>query len=392
MNNEGFRLTTKGVKNTKMKKEFVMKKVLVTGSMGFVGRNLCAVLRSREDVELYEYDLNSKPEDLDSALGKVDFIIHLAGVNRPEDPGEFESGNTGSIDEICAKLKVIGRSPKIVLSSSIQAELDNAYGISKRRAEEVLQEFAKNTGAECVVYRFKNLFGKWCRPNYNSVTATFCHNIANDLPIQISDPAHEIDLTHIDDVVEAFISELKSVSPGFRFAEPLASTCITLGELAAKIRSFREMRISLVLPNFSNEFERTLYGTYLTYLNEKEFEYGLDIKSDQRGSLGEFLKSPFMGQIFVSRTQSGITRGDHYHHTKTEKFLVLEGEAVIRFRHIDGDEILEYPVSGEKYQVVDIPPGYTHSIENVGKGVLVTLFWASEMFDPEKPDTYFEKV
>ena len=367
-------------------------KILVTGSRGFVGRNLCAVLRQREDIELYEYDMNSKPEDLDSALGKVDCIIHLAGVNRPKDPDEFEVGNARSIDVICVKLKAIGRTPKIVLSSSIQAELDNPYGVSKRRAEEVLQEFAKNANAECVAYRFKNLFGKWCRPNYNSVTATFCHNIANDLPIQISDPANEIDLTHIDDVVKAFINETKPGAPGFRFAEPLASTRITLGELAAKIRSFCDMRTSLALPDFSNEFERALCGTYLTYLNEKEFDYSLDKKSDERGSLAEFLKSPSMGQIFVSRTRPGITRGDHYHHTKTEKFLVLEGEAVIRFRHIEGSEILEYPVSGDKYQVVDIPPGYTHSIENVGKGVLVTLFWASEMFDSEKPDTYYCKV
>jgi UDP-2-acetamido-2,6-beta-L-arabino-hexul-4-ose reductase len=369
-----------------------MKKVLVTGSEGFVGRNLCSVLRRYEDVELYEYDVNNKPEDLDSALGKIDCIIHLAGVNRPEDPDEFETGNVGFVDEICDKLRKLERAPKIVLSSSIQAELDNPYGISKRRAEDVLQRFAEDAGAECVVYRFKNLFGKWCRPNYNSVTATFCHNIANDLPIQISDPAHEIELTYIDDVVEAFVNEMESGTPGFRFAEPLASTCITLGELAAKIRSFRDMRTSLVLTDFSNDFERALYGTYLTYLNEKEFEYGLDIKTDQRGSLAEFLKSPFMGQIFVSRTKPGITRGDHYHHTKTEKFLVLEGEAVIRFRHIESDQVLEYRVRGRDYRVVDIPPGYTHSIENVGEDELVTLFWASEIFDPDRPDTYFEKV
>jgi len=373
-------------------KGFAMKRVLVTGSKGFVGKNLCAVLRRCEDVELYEYEVNSKPEDLDSALEKIDCIIHLAGVNRPEDPKEFETGNTGSLKEICSKLQELGRAPKIILSSSIQAELDNPYGVSKRLAEEVLQRFSTDTRAECIVYRFKNLFGKWCKPNYNSVTATFCHNIANDLPIQISDPSNEIELTHIDDVVEAFIAELESVSPGFRFAEPLAATRITLGELAAKIRSFRDMRTSLVLPDFSNDFERALYGTYLSYLNEKEFEYGLEKRSDQRGSLAEFLKSPSMGQIFVSRTKPGITRGDHYHHTKTEKFLVLQGEAVVRFRHIEGDEILEYPVSGENYQVVDIPPGYTHSIENIGKGVLVTLFWASEMFDVDRPDTYFEKV
>ena len=371
-----------------------MKRVLVTGSKGFVGRNLCVVLRQRKNVELYEYDLDNRPEELNGALEIIDCIIHLAGVNRPKSQDEFETGNTCPIDEICVKLKSIGRSPKIVMSSSIQAELNNPYGISKRRAEEVLQRFAESAGAECVVYRFKNLFGKWCRPNYNSVTATFCHNIANNLPIQISNPVHEIDLTHVDDVVEAFISELESVSPGFRFAQPLPSKCISLGELAEKIRSFRYMRTSLVLPYFSNDFERVLYGTYLSHLNEKEFEYGLDKRSDQRGSLAEFLKSSSMGQIFVSRTKPGITRGNHYHHTKAEKFLVLEGEALIRFRHIQPEvsEVIEYRVTGKDFKVLDIPPGYTHSIENVGKGVLVTLFWASEIFDLEKPDTYYEKV
>ena len=369
-----------------------MKRVLVTGSKGFVGRNLCSVLRRREDIELYKFDIDNNPAELDVALQQVDCIIHLAGVNRPEDPKEFETGNAGSLKEICSKLQEVGRAPKIILSSSIQAELDNPYGVSKRRAEEVLQRFAENTCAECVVYRFKNLFGKWCRPNYNSVTATFCHNIANDLPIRISDPSNEIELTHIDDVVEAFVIEMESGIPGFRFAEPLAATRITLGELAAKIGSFREMRTSLVLPDFSNDFERALYGTYLAYLNEKEFEYGLEKRSDQRGSLAEFLKSSSMGQIFVSRTKPGITRGDHYHHTKTEKFLVLQGTAVIRFRHIDSDQVLEYKVQGEDYRVLDIPPGYTHSIENVGEDELVTLFWASEMFDPDRPDTCFEKV
>ena len=350
------------------------------------------MLRRREDVELYEYEVNSQPEDLDSALEKIDCIIHLAGVNRPEDPKEFETGNAGSLKEICSKLQEVGRAPKIVLSSSIQAELDNPYGVSKRLAEEELQRFSADTGAECVVYRFKNLFGKWCRPNYNSVTATFCHNIANDLPIQISDPSNEIELTHIDDVVEAFTAELSSSSPGFSFAQPLPSKQISLGVLAEKIKLFREMRTSLSLPDFEDAFERALYGTYLSYLDTRDFEYGLKKRSDHRGSLAEFLKSQSMGQIFVSRTKPGIIRGDHYHHTKTEKFLVLQGTAVIRFRHIEGDEILEYPVSGEKYQVVDIPPGYTHSIENVGTGVLVTLFWASEIFDPDRPDTYFEKV
>lgn len=369
-----------------------MKKILVTGARGFVGRNLCAVLKQDEKIEIHAYDVDSPLETLSAALKRVDCIFHLAGVNRPDDPKEFETGNVGSIKEICDRLKALGRTPKIVLSSSIQADLDNSYGKSKRHAELALQQFAETTGGAGVVYRFKNLFGKWCRPNYNSVTATFCHNIANDLPIQISDPTHEIDLTHIDAVVQAFMDELDTKKTGFVFAEPLPSFRISLRDLAARIRAYKEMRTGLVLPDFSSEFEKSLYGTYLSYLDKNDFLYGLDIKSDQRGSLAEFIKSSTMGQIFVSRTNPGVIRGDHYHHTKTEKFLVLEGKGIIRFRHIESNEIMEYPVSGEKYQVLDIPPGYTHSIENTGETILVTLFWASEMFVPEKPDTYYEKV
>lgn len=374
------------------KKGFIMKRVLVTGSNGFIGKNLCAVLRQCEDVDLYEYDVHSKPEDLDVSLGKIDCIIHLAGVNRSKNQDEFEIGNVGSIDEICTKLKAIGRAPKIVLSSSIQADLDTPYGVSKRRAEKVLEGFAEDAGAECVVYRFTNLFGKWCKPNYNSVTATFCYNIANDLPIQISDPSNEIELTHIDDVVKAFIAELNSSLSGFRFARSLESVRISLGELAEKIQFFKKMPTSFRLPVLDNSFYRSLYGTYLSYLDIQDFEYGLKKRSDHRGSLAEFLKSSFMGQIFVSRTKPGITRGDHYHHTKTEKFLVLQGTAIIRFRHIEDNQIMEYKVQGEDYRVLDIPPGYTHSIENIGTDVLVTLFWASEIFDSDKPDTYYEKV
>jgi len=369
-----------------------MKHVLVTGSDGFVGKNVCAVLRADDDIELFEYDLNNSNEDLDRAVVLSDYIIHLAGVNRPKNPEEFVTGNTGSIDSICRKLIAAERAPKLMLSSSIQAELDNPYGRSKQHAEEALKQFAEDSGAECVVFRFRNLFGKWCRPNDTPVTATFCHNIANDLPIQISDPAHEIELTHIDDVIAAFVAELAPTQGGYRVAPPLPSRRISLGELADKIQAFRKMRNSLELPNFQDTFDRALYGTYLTHLNTHDFGYGLEIKSDPRGSLAEFLKSPEMGQIFVSRTKPGITRGDHYHHTKTEKFLVLQGAAIIRFRHIDGGQIIEYQVRGEDYRVLDIPPGYTHSIENVGQEELVTLFWANEPFDPENTDTFFEKV
>lgn len=369
-----------------------MKTVLVTGARGFVGRNLCAALIKNDGVQLIAMDIDHSPDELDSAIAKAEVIFHLAGVNRPMHQEEFETGNAGTVKELCQKLKQSGRRPKIVLSSSIQADLDNPYGVSKRHAEKILETFAADTDVPCVVYRLKNLFGKWCRPNYNSVTATFCHNIAQGIPIQISDPDNEVDLTYIDYVVEAFVCELEAIEPGFRFADPLPSTTISLGKLADKLYAFKAMRTSLVLPDFSNSFDHALYGTYLSYLDESSFDYPLDIKSDPRGSLAEFIKSPTMGQIFVSHTKPGVTRGDHYHHTKTEKFLVLQGTAVIRFRHIENDHVISYTVKGQEYRVLDIPPGYTHSIENIGEDEVVTLFWASEPFNPDYPDTYFEAV
>lgn len=368
-------------------------RILVTGAKGFVGRNLSSALRTRKDVELFEYDVDSTPADLESALASADVVVHLAGINRPKSVEEFQTGNAGFTEEICEELVKRNRSPKIILSSSVQAELDNPYGASKREAEEVIRRYCERTGAEGVVHRFKNLFGKWCRPNYNSVTATFCHNIAHGLPIQISDPAKEIDLTYIDDVVEAILAEIDVPShPGFRFADALSLRRVSLGDLAALIQSFRESRSTLLVPNFGDEFVKRLYATYLSYLDGNDFAYGLDIKSDNRGCLAEFVKSASTGQIFVSRTKPGITRGNHYHNTKTEKFFVVEGKGIIRFRRIGSDEVIEHPVSGDEFRVVDIPPGYTHSIENVGDTEMVTLFWSCEMFDPEHPETYFEPV
>ncbi|WP_242392097.1 polysaccharide biosynthesis C-terminal domain-containing protein [Anaeromyxobacter oryzisoli] len=367
--------------------------VLVTGAAGFLGKNLVAALGARKDVELVEVDVGTPAGVLDAALDKADVVFHLAGVNRPEKVEEFATGNAGLTEELCAALERKGRRPKLVLSSSIQAERDNPYGQSKRAAELVLQRFGDRTGAEAVVYRLKNLFGKWCRPNYNSVTATFCHNLAHDLPIRISDPAAVVDLTYVDDVVQAFLGELDPPPrPGFRFAEPLASHEVSLGELAETISGFRAHRKTLRLPDYSSPFVRALYATYLSYVEPGEHGYQLDIKADARGSLAEFIKSPHFGQIFISRTKPGITRGNHYHHTKTEKFLVVQGEGLIRLRQINGTDVVEFPVRGEDYRVVDIPPGYTHSIENVGAGEMVTLFWSSEVFDPARADTIFDPV
>jgi UDP-2-acetamido-2,6-beta-L-arabino-hexul-4-ose reductase len=252
-----------------------------------------------------------------------------------------------------------------------------------------LTEWSAKTGGRVVILRLKNVFGKWCRPNYNSVTATFCHNIAHDLPIVISDPNRELELVYIDDVVAAFMGCLDdAIASGYEQRDVKPSYRITLSELAGKIRSFRESRRSLVLPSLEDEFTRRLYATYVSYLDGGEFAYCLEQKTDPRGMLAEFMKSAQFGQIFVSRTKPGITRGNHYHHTKTEKFLVVEGEAVIRFRHVGGGDVIEHHVNGRKFKVVDIPPGYAHSIENVGIGELVTLFWASEIFDQTKLDTY----
>lgn len=366
--------------------------VLVTGARGFVGRNLCTVLRRLEFIELEEFDIANSASDLKRALSRCEVVFHLAGVNRPQRIEEFHLGNTDFTKEICSILSELGRAPKIVFSSSIQAEFDNPYGVSKRRAEEALQGFAEAAGAECVVYRLKNLFGKWCQPNYNSVTATFCHNIAHGLPIQVDDPGKKLELTYIDDVIEAWRSELQMGPPGFRFAALLPGEWVTLGQLAEQIASFRDMRSSLKWPDFSGTFQRALYATYLSYLDGEDFAYRLEMKSDQRGTLAEMMKSPAMGQIFISRTQPGVTRGNHYHHTKAEKFMVVQGTGVIRFRHLDSEEVKEYPVQGWEYRIIDIPPGYTHSIENVGQEDLVTLFWASEIFDPQRPDTFFEPV
>ncbi|HUS11698.1 MAG TPA: NAD-dependent epimerase/dehydratase family protein [Pyrinomonadaceae bacterium] len=369
-------------------------KILVTGALGFIGKHLVEALKRREGLDVFAMDRSWSDVQLDDALKGVHFIFHIAGVNRPPTSDEFAKGNAGFTEEICRKLVRLGRNPTMVLTSSIQAELDNPYGQSKKAAEHAVAAYSKETGAPAAIFRLKNVFGKWCRPNYNSVTATFCHNIAHDLPIQISDESRELALVYIDDVVAALVSVFeKPPQPGqVEWRNVDKSHEITLGELARRIRSFRQSRQTLFVPDFADEFSRKLYATYLSYLPPSEFAYVLDKKTDQRGVLAEFVKSPPFGQIFVSRTKPGITRGNHYHHTKTEKFMVVEGEAIIRFRNINGSDVVEYPVTGKDFKVVDIPPGYTHSIENVGDGEMVTLFWACEIFDPTRADTYFVNV
>jgi UDP-2-acetamido-2,6-beta-L-arabino-hexul-4-ose reductase len=365
--------------------------VTVTGARGFIGRNLTAHLRARTDCAVTLFDLDNSPDDLRAGLETADIVYHLAGVNRPRITDEFEIGHAGLTRDICGILRQLGRTPVIVMSSSVQAELENPYGVSKRHAENALREFAAQSGAQVCIYRLKNVFGKWCRPNYNSVVATFCHNIANDLPIQISDPSRELELVCVDDVVQAFLAELP-IHAKANGSRDIPSFKLTLGDLAGRIQSFHDMRTNLLTPDFAVRFNQQLYATYLSYVPDEARRQQLKIKSDQRGCLAEFIKSKSFGQIFVSRTRPSITRGNHYHHTKTEKFFVVEGEGIIRMRQIESAEVVEYRVQGGSFQIIDIPPGHTHSIENIGSGDMVTLFWASEIFDPDRPDTYFLPV
>ncbi len=366
--------------------------VLITGARGFLGRNLIAHLNECKGYQLSIAGKEESPERLHRMLLEADVIFHLAGVNRPADSSDFAQVNTGLTEQLCNALELNGRAPKIIFSSSTQAALDNPYGVSKRNAEEALRAFAGKTGACVRIYRLGNLFGKWCRPGYNSVTATFCHHIANDLPIEISDPAREIELSYVDDVVRAFLAEIPENCSEGRVIPEIPTYSIQLGDLAGRIQAFHDFRETLTVPDFAEPFNRALYATYLSYVPQAGREHKLTKRADARGSLAEFIKQQHMGQVFVSRTKPGITRGNHYHHTKTEKFLVVEGKGLIRMRPVEGGPIEEYPVVGSDYQVINIPPGYTHSITNVGSGDMVTLFWSSEIFDPNNPDTYFLPV
>lgn len=383
--------------------------ILITGAGGFVGKNLVAELTARGYTSLLCFEKDDTPETLADYCRRAAFVVHLAGINRPKDPSEFYAGNSGLTDTMLSLLETSGNSCPVLVTSSIQAALDNDYGKSKKQAEDAIFEHGKRTGAPVYVFRMEGVFGKWCRPNYNSVVATFCHNIAHGLPIQVRDPGYELPLVYIDDVVACILDAMERGEAvrdeeGICRIHPVHRT--TLGALADTIEGFAKARggaaakalgtdglPTLAVPELAaGSFEKKLYSTYLSYLPEDEFAYDLNMHCDNRGSFTEFLRTPERGQVSVNISKPGIVKGNHWHHTKNEKFLVVKGEGIIRFRQIFSDKVIEYRVSGEKLQVVDIPCGYTHNIENVGEGEMVTVMWANEAFDPEHPDTFAMQV
>ncbi len=383
--------------------------ILITGSGGFVGRNLVATLQTRGYTDLMLFEKDDTPETLADYCRRAAFVVHLAGINRPKDPSEFYSGNAGLTDTMLSLLEEAGSRAPVLVTSSIQASLDNDYGKSKLQAEQAIFAHGQRTGAPVFVFRMEGVFGKWCRPNYNSVVATFCHNVAHGLPIQVRDPAYSLPLVYIDDVVACILDAMEKGEAvrdetGICRIHPMHT--VTLGQLAETIQGFAKARggkaalalgtdglPTLEVPDLTaDSFTKKLYSTYLSYLPADDFAYDLNMHSDNRGSFTEFLRTPERGQVSVNISKPGIVKGNHWHHTKNEKFLVVKGEGVIRFRQIFSDEVIEYHVSGEKLQVVDIPCGYTHNIENVGEGEMVTVMWANEAFDPAHPDTFAMQV
>lgn len=368
-------------------------KILITGAKGFVGRNLIAELKNRGCGEILEFDQDTDSTLLNDYTRNCRFVFHLAGVNRPQNEDEFMAGNFGFTSELLQLLKNHGNKATVLITSSIQAERETPYGLSKKAGEDLMFAYGDETAAPVLVYRLPNLFGKWSKPNYNTVVATYCHNIARGLDIQVSDSEALLNLCYIDDVVEEFIKalNLEPTRAGDFCMVPVVHQ-IRLGELAKLIMAFKASRADLSVPDQSDAFIKKLYSTYLSFLPEDAFAYDLKMNIDQRGSFTEFIRTPDRGQVSVNVSKPGITKGNHWHHTKNEKFLVVSGEGIIRFRKVNHDEIIEYRVSGDKLQVVDIPTGYTHAIINDGETDLVTIMWANESFAPEKPDTYFLEV
>ena len=400
-----------------------MMNILITGAAGFVGKNLTAALQNIRDGkdrthpqlqvgELYLYDLDSPAQVLEEGCRNADFVFNLAGVNRPQNPEEFMQGNFGFASRLLETLKKYGNTCPVMLSSSIQATLvgryaGGEYGKSKKAGEELFFSYGEETGAKVLVYRLPNLFGKWCRPNYNSAVATFCSNIANDLPITVNDPAIELELLYIDDLVDEMIAALEGAEHHCEFegvetvltekgrycAAPVSHKA-TLGQIVELLHSFKNQPSTLVMPEIpKGSFSKKLYSTYLSYLPREKVAFPLKMNVDARGSFTELLRTEKCGQFSVNISKPGITKGQHWHHTKWEFFIVVSGHGLIQQRRLGSDEVLNFEVSGEKIEAVHMLPGYTHNIINLSdKEDLVTLMWANEQFDPEKPDTFFEKV
>ncbi len=366
-------------------------KILITGSDGFIAKNLIVHLKRDESMKLYLYNKNDSLNILKAYLKEVDFIFHLAGVNRPKNTKEFYKGNSNLTKIIVDTLIKNNKKTPVLLSSSTQSDLDNDYGKSKKEAEKLLLNYAKQTNSNIYIYKLPNVFGKWSKPNYNSVISTWCHNIANNLEIQVNNRNIELELVYIDDVIKSFIEKLTTQGHEQYFKIDTIYRK-TLGEIEKLLYKFKDNRTSLVIPNVASGFERALYATYLSYLSRNDFSYKLKGYHDDRGTFYEVLKTLDSGQFSLSTTVAGVTRGNHYHHTKNEKFLVVKGEALIEFRHIVTNEKICYKVSDDKMEIVEMIPGYTHNITNIGKEEMILLLWANENFDQNNPDTYFLEV
>jgi UDP-2-acetamido-2,6-beta-L-arabino-hexul-4-ose reductase len=368
-------------------------RVLVTGSSGFIGRNLVVALGERTGCDVLSVTRQSPAEELAALVRDADFIFHLAGVNRPTDPAEFVVGNVDLTAELCRAVKSSGRHAPVVYTSSTQALSDKPYGRSKLAAEQLLEKLHAETGTPVQMFRLPNVFGKWCRPNYNSAVATFCHNIARQLPIQINDPAALVSLVYVDDVVKAFLALLQGERhPDGLFAQVEPVYCMSVGELADQIRAFQNCRTTLVSERVGAGLTRALYATYVSHLPFENFAYDVPAYADPRGVFVEMLKTPDTGQFSYFTARPGVTRGGHYHHSKTEKFLVVSGKARFRFRHIVTEERYELFTGGDKPQIVETIPGWAHDITNIGDEEMIVMLWANEIFDREHPDTIAKRV